>query len=155
MKYTFLLIVSITFLACKKDSDSKESGKTQMLTSAEWKYDTGGIADANGNIIADISTIGGIPPCLLDNSVRFNADGTGTVSENADVCTGLPATSPITWSFSSNETVLNLSAGAIAGIGGNFKLKELTDAKLALFKDTTASILGTTTPVTVVINLKH
>jgi len=156
MKYTFLLIVSISFLACKKDSDSKESGKTQMLSSADWKYDNGGIGDASGNIILDFTAAGiPIPTCTLDNSIRFNANGNGTVSENADVCSGVPATTPFTWSFSSNETVLNISAGAIAGIGGSFKIKELTDTKLTLLKDTTASILGTTTAVTAVVNLKH
>jgi hypothetical protein len=151
MKYT-LLILGIFFCAtsCKKNSSSSTS-KTDQLTSADWKYDNGGIGDANGNIIVNFSTTGTVPNCMLDNTVRFKSDGTGTVYENANVCAGAPATSAFTWNFSQNETVLNVSTGAIAGIGGNFKIKTLSATQLSLLKDTT--YLGAS--VTAVINLKH
>jgi hypothetical protein len=68
------------------------------------------------------------------------------------VCSGSPATSAFTWSFSNNETVLDVSSGAIAGIGGSFKIKELSDTKFTLLKDTTITGLGATTAV---VNLKH
>ncbi len=152
MKPRFLIIACcLSFFSCKKDSNSDQSSNTQILTNAEWKYDSGGLSDANGNIIADITTIANVPSCLLDNSVRFNSDGTGTVSENANVCPSAPATSPINWSFASNETVLNLSGGAIAGIGGSFQIKELSTTKLSLLKDTT--LMGLSGKV--ILNLKH
>lgn len=151
MKNTFLVIgICICALACKKDSSS--GNKTQLLTTADWKYDNGGIGDANGNILFDFSTLGVIPACSLDNTIHFDTNGNGTASENTNVCSGVPATSSFTWNFSANETVLNVSGGAVAGLGGSFKIKTLSSTKLTLLKDTTVSGFGS---VTAVFNLKH
>lgn len=147
--YFLILACCIGLLSCKKTSDTPT--KTQQITSSDWKYDSGGISDASGNIIVDFSTTGTIPSCSLDNTIHFDAGGTGTVYENANVCQGAPASTPFSWSFSSNETILNLSAGAIAGIGGSFGIKELSATKLSLLKDTT--YMGT--QVKAVVNLKH
>lgn len=146
-----LLIIAccISFFSCKKSSDTPT--KTDQLTSSDWKYDSGGVSDANGNIIVDFSTIGNIPDCLLDNTIHFNTNGSGTVSENTNVCPGAPATSNFTWSLTNNETTLNLSSGVVAGIGGNFQVKDLSATKLSLLKDTT--YMGAQAKV--VINLKH
>jgi len=152
MKYTFLILgICVCGWSCKKDADSG-GDKTQLLTSADWKYDNGGIGDANGNILFDFSSFGAIPDCSLDNSVRFNSGGTGTVSENANVCSGAPATASFTWSLSSDQNNLNVSGGAVAGISGNFKIKTLSSSKLTLTKDTTVSGYGS---VTAIFNLKH
>ena len=152
MKYTLLIIgLSFSILSCDKDSDPSVD-KTQQLTSADWRYDNGGIGDANGNILIDFSTTGTIPPCTIDNTIRFNSNGSGTISENSNVCSNAPATSSFTWSFSNNQTVLNVSAGAVAGIGGSFRIKELSDTKFSLLKDTTITGFGA---VTAVVNLKH
>ena len=152
MKYTFfILAVSFLILSCKKDSNSSTS-KTDQITSADWKYDNGGIGDANGNILVSFSTLGTIPSCSLDNTIHFNSNGSGTVSENANVCSGAPPTTSFTWNFASNETVLDVSGGAIAGIGGSFKLKSLSNTQLSLLKDTTVTGYGS---VTAVVNLKH
>lgn len=150
MKYSvFILAISVSVLSCKKDSSSSTS-KTDEISSADWKYDSGGIGDANGNIITAFPA-GTIPDCTLDNTIHFNTNGTGTVAENANVCSGAPATSNFTWSFLNNETVLNVSAGAVAGIGGNFKIKELTSTQFTLLKDTTVSGFA----ATAVVKLKH
>lgn len=152
MKYTLLIIgLCFSVLSCDKDSNPSVD-KTQQLTSADWRYDNGGIGDANGNILIDFSTTGTIPPCTIDNTIRFNSNGSGTISENANVCSNAPATSSFTWSFSNNQTVLNVSAGAVAGIGGSFRIKELSDTKFSLLKDTTITGFGA---VTAVVNLKH
>jgi len=152
MKYTLLIsALCFSILSCDKDSNSSIN-KTQQLTSADWKYENGGIGDANGNILIDFSTTGTIPPCSIDNTIRFNSNNSGTVSENANVCANAPATTAFTWSFLNNETVLNVSAGAVAGIGGSFRIRELSDTRLSLLKDTTVSGFGS---VTAVVNLKH
>lgn len=153
MKYTFLILaICFCIVSCKKNSDSSGGDKTQILTSADWKYDNGGIGDNNGNVLFDFSTMGFIDDCLLDNTIRFNSNGNGTVSENADVCSGVPATSAFAWNFSSNESILNVSGGAVAGLGGSFKIKTLSNTKLTLLKDTTITGFGS---VTAVFNLKH
>jgi hypothetical protein len=151
MKYTsFIFATCFLILSCKKDSSSS-TGKTEQITSADWKYDNGGIGDANGNILIDFNTTGSIPSCSLDNTIHFNSNGSGTVSENANVCSGAPATTSFTWSFSNNETVLSVPGGAIAGIGGGFKIKTLSSTQLSLLKDTT--YMGSS--VTAIVNLKH
>lgn len=151
MKYTsFILATCFLILSCKKNSSSSTT-KTEQISSADWKYDNGGLGDANGNIIVDFSSTGTIPTCSLDNTIRFNSNGSGTVSENTNVCSGEPATTAFTWNFSNNETVLNLSGGGVAGIGGSFKIKTLSGTQLSLLKDTTVSgVAGTA-----VVNLKH
>jgi len=152
MKYTFLIIgICFCVMSCKKDSTTS-TDKTQQITSADWKYDNGGIGDANGNILIDFSTSGSIPACSLDNTIRFISDGKGTVFENTNVCSGATASTAFNWSFSNNETILNISGGAIAGIGGSFKIKTLSDTKLSLLKDTTVTGFGA---VTAIVNLKH
>ena len=153
MKYTFLLIgICFFILSCKKDSSSSNNNldtNTQLLTSADWKYDAGGIGDANGNILFDFTN--SIPTCSLDNTARFKSDGTGTIYENTSVCQNAAQSTDFTWNFASNQTVLNVSSGAFAGIGGNFKIKSLSSTQMILLKDTTTA-LG---PVTAVIKLKH
>jgi hypothetical protein len=154
MKYTFLLIsVCFSFLSCKKDSSSDSNNSdanTQQLTSADWKYDSGGIGDANGNILFDFTS--NIPTCSLDNTARFKSDGTGTIFENASVCQNASQATNFTWNFASNQTILNVSSGAFAGIGGSFKIKTLSGTQMTLLKDTTVTGLGS---VTAVIKLKH
>jgi hypothetical protein len=151
MKYTFLMAaLSLCVISCKKNSDSAPN-KTDQLTSSDWKYDSGGISDANGNIIVNFNTTGMVPDCMLDNTVKFQSDGTGTVYENTNVCSGAPATSAFTWNFSQNETLLNLSGGTLAGLGGSFKIKTLSGTQLSVLKDTT--YMGTS--ATLVVNLKH
>lgn len=154
MKFSFFFLLGICFcaLSCNKNnSNSNEQGKTQLLASADWKYDSGGIGSSGGTILVDFTTIGVVPDCALDNTIRFNANGNGTVAENSNVCSGMSATSNFTWSLSSDETILNVSGGAVAGIGGSFKIKELSATKLTLLKDT--SITGFSG--TAIINLKH
>jgi len=153
MKYLLLtLLISICFLSCKKDNDSEVSDKTSLLTSTAWKYDSGGVGDANGNILLDFATSGIIPACSLDNSVKFEPNGSGIGYENTNVCASAPASSNFNWSFQTNQTILNVSGSAVAGLSGNFKIKELTNAKLTLLKDTTVSPFGS---VTAIFNLKH
>lgn len=155
MKYT-LLILAICFsvISCKKDSSSSNNNNpdtnTQQLTSANWKYDAGGVGDANGNILFNFTS--SLPACSLDNTARFRSDGTGTIFENGDVCPNAAASSNFTWNFSSNQTVLNVSSGAFAGIGGSFKIHTLSATQMTLLKDTTVTGFGS---VTAVIKLKH
>lgn len=152
MKFMALLpAVCIFFISCKNNAPD-EPTKTEMLTSSDWKYDNGGIGDANGNISINFSTLTVIPACAFDNSLRFNSGGQGIAYENANICSGAPATSNFTWSFSNTETALNVSGNAVAGLSGNFRIKELTSTRLTLLKDTTVTGFGA---VTAIFELKH
>lgn len=155
MKYTILTIaICFAFASCSKDS-SENNGptKTELLTSSAWKYESGG-ADINkdGSIDLTLETLGTIPPCILDNSATFNADGTGINDEGATKCDpSLPQTTSFTWSFANNETALNISGNGFAGISGQFKITTLTSTRLTIAKDTSLNNLSGT----LIVNLKH
>lgn len=153
MKYAILLMaICLSFASCQQENEPDEPTKTETITSADWKYDNGGIGDANGNISINFSTITVIPACTFDNSLRFNSTGQGIAYENLNVCSGAPATSNFTWSLSNNETQLNFSGNAVGGLSGNFRIKELSSTKLTLLKDTTVTGFGA---VTAIFELKH
>jgi hypothetical protein len=152
MKY-FILIAATCFLfgACKKSSSGPSN--TELITSATWKYESGGLdPDKNGTIDVTIESLNIIPGCLLDNTGKFNSDGTGINDEGATKCsTTLPQTTPFGWSFLTNETILNITGSGFAGLGGQFKIRELSSVKLSLTKDTSISGFSTT----LLVNLKH
>ena len=155
MKYVALTImIGFCFLSCKKDS-SENNGptKTELLTSSAWKYESGGAdVDKNGSIDLSLEAIGTIPPCILDNSATFNADGTGINDEGATKCDpSLPQTTSFNWSFANNETALNISGNGFAGISGQFKITTLSTTRLTIAKDTTVNSI----PATLIVNLKH
>jgi len=156
MKYPLLICLSFcfAFLGCQKDnSKSSAPTKTELITKSSWKYDNAGI-DLDRNGVIDIPPPAGtLEACDTDNFLLLAANGTGTVDEGPTKCVaGFPQSAPLTWSFSSNETVLNLNGGGVLGINGQFKILELTDIKLSLSKDTTIPFVG---PVALIANLKH
>ena len=153
MKYALLLMAVIfSFISCKQDDAPDEPTNTEMITSSDWKYENGGVGDANGNISINFSTLTVIPACAFDNSLRFNSNGQGVAYENQNVCASAPVTSNFNWSFTNNETALNVSGNAVAGLSGNFRIKELTSTRLTLLKDTTVTGFGA---VTAIFQLKH
>ncbi len=153
MKYPFaaLLLLCLSLLSCSK-KDSPGPTKIELLTSATWKFDLTGLdLDKNGTIDADLPP-GYVQSCDTDNSITFKSDFTGSGDEGATKCDPAdPQTDTFTWSFQSNETVINFPSVLIAGITGDFRIKQLTATDFDLLKDVIVS--GTT--VTVVIELKH
>lgn len=145
------LLLSLSLLSCSKKGSSGPT-KTELLTSSTWKFDRVGLdLDKNGSIDADLPP-GYVLACDTDNSITFKSDFTGTGDEGATKCDPAdPQTEAFTWSFQSNETVINFPSVLIAGISGDVRIKQLTATDLDLLKDVVVS--GTT--VTVVIELKH
>jgi len=156
MKYSFLTCLSfcLCLLSCDKgDSKSSEPTKTELITKSAWKYDNAGI-DLDKNGVIDIPPPAGtLEACATDNFLTLTANGQGTVDEGPTKCdAGFPQSAPVTWTFSSSETVLNLGGGGVLGINGQFKILELSDIKLSLSKDTTIPFFG---PVALIPNIKH
>lgn len=139
---TLLTIVPALFISCGKDVKVKT--KTELITSSSWKFDH---ATSGG---ADISPF--INACYKDNEVTFSANGNGSFDEGATKCnSGDPQTFNFTWSFMTNETILNVSAAIFAGQSGNFTIITLTETSLVLEGTVTTSGGN----VTAQIFLKH
>lgn len=152
--FAIAILLSILFFACKKkDSDyGSGSNKTTLITQSSWQFNSIGTdADKNRTIEQDLGSF--VNACLKDNTIMFSSNaGSGTVDEGGDKCnTGDPQTISFTWSFTNNETAINISGNAIAGKGGEYKIATLTDTQLSLWKDTTIAGFFTT----VIVNLKH
>jgi len=139
-----LMLVSLSFFACKKSSTSAPKTKTELITQNSWKFDH---ASAAG--IGDVSSF--IPDCYKDNVTVFATGGTGTISEEANVCSPSTAGS-FTWEFQSNETVLHLSAALFSGGTGDFNLESLTETNLVVSQTMTIAPYPSTT---VTITFKH
>ena len=154
----FILMNMVLFTSCEKSNDdddnNQEKTKTELISASVWKYDNAQI-DADNNGTGDMNVPAGvIEPCQTDNTLTFNANGSGTMDEGATKCdANVPQTSSFTWSFTSNETVINFTGAVFAGIGGDFKIIALTETDLKLSKVLT--IPGSPTPLTVIASFKH
>ena len=151
-KLFFIAIISLALFACKKN-DSKSGGttKTTLVTQQSWKFDNAGLdPDKNGSIDLDVSSQ--IPTYVTDNTISFTSNGSGTVDEGATKKVNTdPQTIPFTWSFTSNETLMNINGAVIAGKGGQFKIVTLNSTQFALSKDTAVAGIQTA----FIVNLKH
>jgi len=119
-----LLSCSLLFImvSCQKDSD-KPKTKTELLTMASWKFSS---ATALG---IDVSAA--LQSCQKDNIYTFATGGTGTADEGATKCNAGDAQSaPFTWSWQSNETILQISAAFFTGMSGDVTLISLTETEL-------------------------
>jgi hypothetical protein len=154
IKYALsLLLIGIVVFSCKKSSD-KGPSKTELITSATWKYDTIAIdADKNGTPDTQVPP-GYLEQCELDNTLTLKADSTGVLDEGPTKCSSTdPQTTPIHWSFKENETVLSSPDPIFGGFSGDAKINTLTSTKLEVVKEVT--ITGFPISVNVVLDLKH
>lgn len=142
---------------CQKDDSSQPDPKTktELITSSTWKYNDAKVdQDNDGKGDADIPP-GFVEACQLDNTLTFSSNGQGTVGEGATKCDPAdPDTYPFTWSFASNETVINFSSPVFAGIGGDFKIVSLSETELIISQS--VAVLPPPIPaVTVIASFKH
>ena len=157
----YLLIPAILFIfstGCGKDDDPPGPTKTDHITSSAWKYESGGVdQDRNGTIDFTFAATGVLEPCVLDNTGTFLANNTGTTDEGLTKCSPtIPQTSIFNWSFTNNETMINISGSGLLGIGGQFKIITLTPSVFSFSKDTLVTIPPfPTTTVSLIVNLKH
>ena len=152
MKYLIPAILALTIVSCDKD-EKKEPTNTEHISSQQWIYQDAGV-DNNGDGNIDLSFSAGIlPACVIDNKATFSNNGTGIADEGATKCdAGDPQTSNFNWSFTSNETRINVSDNGLFSIGGQFDVLTLNANELKLKKDTTVAPFGA---VAVVVRMKH
>ena len=152
----FAFLTSVIILgSCQKDDSASTTPKTktELITSSSWKYNDAKI-DLDNNGTGDIPLPAGfIEPCQTDNTITFTSNGSGTVNEGALKCdVADPQTIPFTWSFTSNETMINFSSAVFAGIGGDFKIISLTETELIISQQVT---IPPAPALTIVASFKH
>ena len=135
----------ILFTACKKDStNNKPKTNTDLLVQSSWKFDNATVSGI------DISSQ--IQGCQKDNTLTFAAGGTGTLDEGATKCSSNdPQSSPFTWSFATNETVLHVSATLFTGGSSDFNIVTLNETQLILSQN--IDISGTSQNA--IVSFKH
>jgi len=135
-----ILFSSTVLISCKKDDDPDEKTNTELITAGTWRFGAAFIGTA------DVSS--GLQTCQKDNTMVFAAAGTGTLDEGPTKCNSAdPQTVPFTWSFSSNETILNVSATLFTGGSNTFNVVTINESQLVLSQ--TVTISGTPQNVTV------
>ena len=137
---------ALIFSSCDKNETPTPPppSKTDYVAKSTWKFSS---AKANGT---DVTSQ--IPACFKDNTITFVANGTGTISEGANVCSPA-APASFTWTFQSSETQINLSTPLFTGGSGLFTIVSLSDVTLVVSQNMT--IPPSTTPVNVEITFIH
>lgn len=110
---TLLLFTAASLTACKKDKDETKS-RTALLTEKEWLYVEDGKDDNNDGILSKDEV--NLEDCELDDSFKFNTDGTLLDKDNTIRCGSSEATKTLTWAFQNNETEIVLSTGRLIKI---------------------------------------
>jgi hypothetical protein len=142
---TCLAGILTLFPGCKKESTPPPPPptKTQMISQSPWLFLS---ATANG---ADATNSAQLA-CFKDNVITFTANGNGTISEGAVICS--PDTSgPFTWNFTTGETVLVLSAALFPGGNTTFNITTLNGTNLVVSQ--TVNFLPP--PSIVTVTFKH
>jgi hypothetical protein len=153
----FIIVIASTNSSCKKKDAVKSKTKTELITSAAWKYQSAGIdSDNNGTIDFPIpaSGLGSLPACQTDNLSTLVSNGTGTIDEGPSKCAPAdPQSAAFTWTFQANETEINFSGAVVAGQSGLFKIVTLDETNLILSQK--RIVPGFASEVTVIATLKH
>jgi len=122
---TYLAAFLFILPSCQKDNDNPpaQKTKTELITQASWKFSSATVSgvDASGYLQA----------CQKDNIYTFVAAGTGTIDEGTSKCnSGDPQTSPFTWNFLSNESMIHISTVLFSGGSNDFTLVSLSATQL-------------------------
>jgi hypothetical protein len=122
--------ITIPISSCSKDDDDDGPSRTELLTSAPWKYQAASInpgidADLDGFLDTDLLTLLG--DCFKDDLTTFLTGGVGELDEGPTKCDDSdPQTVPFTWSISSDGKRLETSHL------GEFDIDELSSSKMVL-----------------------
>lgn len=126
-----ILLAGLLAVSCNKDDDPAPAPKTktQLITQSTWKFDK-----ATAGLFGDISNY--IDACYKDNIFTFQSNLNGNVNEATVICS--PSTAGnFTWSFQSNETVLNVSASLLPTGSNNFNIVTLNETNMVLSQNVT------------------
>ena len=109
-----LLFTAASLTGCNRDKDETKS-RTALLTEKEWLYVEYGRDDNNDGILSKDEVT--IENCEVDDSFKFNTDGTVEERDNTIRCgSSGSGTRTITWAFQNNESEIVISTGKLIKI---------------------------------------
>jgi hypothetical protein len=118
-------------LACKKSSIQVKT-KTELLTQTTWRF--------SGATVGGIDVSAFLQTCQKDNILTFQSGGNGSLDEGTTKCNASdPQTTPFTWSFMTNETILHISTILFTGGSSDFNIVTLSETQLVLSQNITVS----------------
>ena len=137
-----LCFTTLLFTNCDK-TDEAPPTNTDHITTGSWKFSS---AKASG-----IDVTAQVPACFKDNTMTFAINGTGTISEGANVCAP-PAPATFTWTFQNNGSEINLSVPIVSGGSTVFTIVTLNAATLVVSQTMT---IAPTPPTNVELTFIH
>ena len=140
--FAALCFSTALFSSCDK-TDEAPPTSTDYITKSSWKFSS---AKAGG-----FDVTAQVPACFKDNTMTFAINGTGTISEGANVCAS-PAPATFTWSFQNISTQINLSTPIITGGSTIFTIVLLNDVSLVVSQTMT---IAPNPPTTVELTFIH
>lgn len=140
--FTLICFVSFAFGSCDKNDDPPPSN-TDHITRSSWKFSS---AKAGG-----LDVTAQVPACFKDNTIVFLANGTGTISEGANVCSPASPAS-FTWTFQNNGSEINMSTPLVSGGSGVFTIVRLDETNLVVSQQMT---IAPNPPTTVELTFIH
>ena len=136
-----LAIIPLFFSACSEEptttTPSASNNKTALISSSPWKMTQFRVSNDNSVTWTDYTIL--FKACALDDTWSFGTNGTVTLDEGATKCDPAdPQTDTFPWSFSDNETKINLDGDLmdIAELSGTTMKLTQVDADLDLFETT-------------------
>jgi hypothetical protein len=140
--FASLCFSTLLFSSCDK-TDEAPPTNTDYITKSSWKFSS---AKAGG---IDVTAM--VPACFKDNTMTFAINGTGTISEGANICAS-PAPATFTWTFQNNGTEINLSTPIVTGGSTVFTIVLLNDVNLVVSQTMT---IAPNPPATVELTFVH
>ncbi|HTD94034.1 MAG TPA: lipocalin family protein [Chitinophagaceae bacterium] len=134
--YLSLLLLGSLFslTQCSKDNDDDSTAKTntELITQSTWKFSDAKVGGASVSAF--------LKACEKDNTVTLAANGTGIADEGGSKCdVNAQQSTPFTWTFQSNETVLNVSTILFTGGSSTFTIVSLSESTLVVSQDISVS----------------
>jgi hypothetical protein len=133
--FTTLCFTILFFSSCDK-TDEAPPTNTDYITKSSWKFSS---AKAGG-----LDVTAQVPACFKDNTITFKINGSGEITEGANVCAP-PSPPTFTWTFQNNGTEINLSTPLVTGGSGVFTIVLLNDVNLVVSQNMTIAPYPPTT----------
>ncbi len=139
---TLLCIIAL-FVACTKSDKNNGSDnntgngnnnptpqptKKELLTNAVWQVTGATITTKQNGKDTTADVYGQMDDCEKDNRITFMSDGTYTVDEHTNKCTGEPQSITFTWALLENDTKLAL----VDSNPDTLNVNELTTKRLVI-----------------------